>query len=156
MTTLIHHVIKKTKSVLGEVEEGTGKEKIIIFITSKSHNKTALTQSSVLALLVKQNRYIVLLLWQYILAWWQNQPRKIFLKCSLPLCFTTCEDLFGFVVFFLFFLTKNWHKEMGWENATASFIHSSLLIQLWVLNSSDYIAFGLMFPKWTVSSAGCS
>lgn len=37
---------------------------------------------------------------------------------------------------------------MGWENAIATFICSSLLTQLWVLNSSVYLAFGLMFPKW--------
>lgn len=59
VSTLKPHVTKKQKaeSVWGEVEEGTGKEKITIFAASESRNKTALRQSSVLALVVK-TKYI--------------------------------------------------------------------------------------------------
>lgn len=46
----------KTNSVWGKVEEGTGKEKITIFGTSESHNKTALRQSLFLALSVKTKK----------------------------------------------------------------------------------------------------
>lgn len=132
---------QKTKSVWGEVEEGTGKGKITIFITSKSHNKTALRQNLVLALLVT-TKYIYC-------------PAAVTMHHGM-VTKSANNHFFGaqpsrlphhLSVFFLFFLTKNWHKEMGWENATARFICSSLFAQLWVLNSSVYIAFGL-FPKW--------
>lgn len=106
-------------------------------------NKTALRQSSVLALVVKTKYIYCSAAVTMHHGMVTKSANKIFLwEQSSPLPHHLC------VVFFLFFLTKKWQKEMGWENAIATFICSSLLTQLWVLNSSVYLAFDLMFPKW--------